>query len=92
MNEKYMAYWNYAKEIGIANNDLKKALRNLSRIEKRMLRKGKEVPNSFAYIDEEGSIHFDHIIFKMKGSNRNERLDAIIKYGIEVAGVMENAE
>lgn len=91
MNEKYMAYWNYAKEVEIADNALKKALRNLSRIEKRMKRKGKEI-NSFAYIDEGGSIHFDPIIFKMKGSNKNERLDAIIKYGTEVAGVMENAE
>ena len=92
MNEKYIAYWTYAKEIGIANTTLKKALRNLSRIEKRMIKRGKEVSNSFVYIDEDGSIHFDRIIFKMKGSNRNERLDAIIKYGIEVAEVMENAE
>lgn len=92
MNEKYLAHWNNAENIGVSSPALKKAFRNLSRIEKRMIKNRKEVSDTFGYVDKDGSIHFDPIIFKMKGSNKNERLDAIIKYGIEVAGVMENAE
>lgn len=79
MNEKYLMHWELAQNLGVATPALKKAFRNLSKIEKKQVKKGEQAYPAI-YMDSEEEIHISKNFFKMKGSNGNERMDAMMHY------------
>lgn len=81
MNEKYQHHWALACELGVASKALKKAFRNLSKLEKQAKRKGYRNPRAIFISEEDGFEMFD-IFFKLKGSNHGERQDAVMNYAM----------
>ena len=93
MNEKYQRHLEVAKKSGItcSENTLKRAFRNLEKIEKAEARKGNIIEPFFKInMDDTIDITFSNELFKLKGSNGGERIDSAIKYVLSV-GPLYNA-
>lgn len=91
MNEKYLMHWELAKNLGVATPALKKAFLNLTKIEKRQMKKGEEVIPA-AYMDADGELYITSNFFKLKGSNGSERMDAMMYYIIAARELAEAIE
>ena len=93
MNEKYQRHLEVAKKCGItcSENALKRAFRNLEKIEKAEARRGNIIEPFFKInMDDTIDITFSNELFKLKGSNGGERIDSAIKYALSV-GPLYNA-
>ena len=91
MNEKYLMHWELANNLGVATPALKRAFLNLTKIEKRRMKKGDEV-NPAAYMDADGELYITSNFFKLKGSNGSERMDAMMHYIIRAKELAEAIE
>ena len=83
MNEKYQRHLEVAKKCGMSydENVLKRAFRNLEKIEKAEARKGNIVGPFFKVsMGDTIDITFSEDLFKLKGSNGGERIDSAIEY------------
>ena len=83
MNEKYQRHLEVAKKCGMSydENVLKRAFRNLEKIEKAEARKGNIVGPFFKVsMGDTIDIIFSNELFKLKGSNGGERIDSAIEY------------
>ena len=95
MNEKYKRHLEAAKKCGMSydENVLKRAFRNLEKIEKAEARKGNIVGPFFKVsMGDTIDITFSNELFKLKGSNGGERIDSIIEYALKVGAYYNTIE